>query len=177
MRDRFVRTHHVDVSWSKVGDQLSIIVNYPSLEYFKKCYKANMEYLGKIVDIVQQHNFPLSELFTNESDELCLQNDEGIDQNYAVFMYKTNYPKPMRESYQFTIKSVNLLGAQYYIEEIEGGFLIFYGREDDFLAAQVDKSNLQEIKEWLLRKNIDINHPAVNELIRLMDKLKVVKKK
>ncbi|WP_371806586.1 hypothetical protein [Candidatus Lokiarchaeum ossiferum] len=176
VQDRFVRTHRVNVSWSNESDVLSIIVNYPSIEYFKKCYKTNMDNLGKLIDIVQQHNFPLSKLFTHNNKEINNPDDENLNQNYAVLKYQTNYPKPMRDSYQFMVKSVNILGAQYYIEEIDDGFLIFFGREDDFLAAQVDKSNLDEIKQWIIKKKIDIKHPAVFELMRMMDETKLKKK-
>ncbi|UYP45912.1 hypothetical protein NEF87_002197 [Candidatus Lokiarchaeum ossiferum] len=83
----------------------------------------------------------------------------------------------MRDNYQFTINASNLLGLQYYIEEIEGGFLIFYKRKGDFLAAQLDRSNPTEIKDWILSKRIDPNHPAIIELVELMKNFEKMDKK
>jgi len=65
-------------------------------------------------------------------------------------------------------KIAPLIGADFFIEEISDGFLMFYKRKGDFLAVQIDRMNFDDVLSWLRAKQIDEYHIAVADLLRYL---------
>ena len=62
----------------------------------------------------------------------------------------------------------HLLGTQFYVEEIEDGFLIMYKRRVDFELAQVNRMDLKNVEKWLKANKIDTNNSSVQALLEYL---------
>ncbi len=171
IRDRFIRTHNVDVSWKGTEEKPRILIQYPSEEYFKQCYAMGLEFFVKIVESFKERNLDLVNIFPSGNSADSGEDCETLEENYMILRYETNFMEPMQKNYEFTAKAGALLGSQFFVEAIDGGFLMFYKRKDDFLGAQMDRSNPAEIRRWMEERSVDFNHPVIKEFLQIVQDL------
>ncbi len=163
IKERFERTH--DVKGSLKGTDASPILrlDYSSEKAFLNGYTRDLDLFNLIVEEINKGNFPFNELFSKYSIS------DEIPENYLVLKYSTNWKEPMVKNYQFTSKAAEIIGILFSIEEIEDGFLMFYHRKIDFDANQIDRLNINELKNFFNDYNLDLNLPSVKNLFKFLE--------
>lgn len=165
MKNRFEKTQNVPVSW--LGDEESPIlrVEYPSKEKFVECYQYGIPFFDKLKEILEDekvlHEFPMDK-FIEKQD---LEDSETLLTTYLILRYKTNVKEIMRQNYEYTWQFAKFLQTEFFVEEIEDGFLMFYKHKDDFMIQQIDRMDFDEVKAWIEKKKIDISNPGVSSIL------------
>ena len=167
IKARFEETHQTIGSWQ--GDESDPILHlaYPSKEAFQAGYSWGMGVVEKILQLDQEgHDIQNVEWFPK--DEPQIHPDESSEENSEIYLtlkYRTNWKTPMRGNYLINRKMAQILGTKFYVEEIEDGFLIMYKRKIDFEFAQINRMNFESVLNWIVKNNIDENHPIIQNLL------------
>jgi len=168
IKKRFEETHDTVGSWQGDKDNPILYLAYPSKDAFQAGYSWGMGIVDKILQLEQEgHDVSLKQqAVSNESSEkISEENETGI---YLTLHYSTNWKAPMRNNYLINRKMALLLGTQFYVEEIEDGFIIMYKRRVDFDLAQVNRMDLKNVEKWLKANKIDTKNPSVQALLEYL---------
>jgi hypothetical protein len=167
IKKRFEETHDTVGSWQGDEENPVLLLTYPSKEAFQAAYSWGMGIVDKILQLEQEgHDVKLKHVNSSESsEEISEENESEI---YLTLHYMTNWKAPMRNNYLINRKMAHLLGTQFYVEEIEDGFLIMYKRRVDFELAQLNRMDLNNVKKWLKENKIDTNNPSVQALLEYL---------
>ncbi len=164
IKKRFEETHDTVGSWQGDEDNPVLHLVYPSKEAFQAGYSWGMGIVDKILQLEQDgHDVKLKQVGSSKSsEEISEEKETGI---YLTLHYLTNWKAPMRNNYLINRKMAQLLGTNFYVEEIEDGFLIMYKQRVDFELAQINRMNLKNVQNWLTENKIDTNNPSVQALL------------
>lgn len=163
IQQRILRTHHVEGSILQQQNQFYLRIEYPSNENMILCYQYGVPFLKKIHDIIEKYpGIPKFKTFPNN------KNKED-DNNYLTLRYKTNFKSAMQKITFYAEKIAQLLHSKYVVEEIADGFIMYYGRQIDFFFQQLDRMNYEQVKKWLISRQVDITNPAIEEILDFLN--------
>lgn len=158
IQQRIFRTHHVEGVIIERKNLLILRIEYPTEANMSICYQYGVPFLKKIHDIIEK--YPNIPKFKSTQEE--------NQRNYLSLRYRTNYKPAMRKVFNYAEKIAQVLNSQYAIEEIEDGFLMYYGRPIDFLFQQLDRKDYTQVKKWMVSREIDVNQPAILEILEFL---------
>ncbi|MHA1673912.1 MAG: hypothetical protein ACTSYI_09810 [Promethearchaeota archaeon] len=145
---------------------------YPSFEKIQEVYHYKTQFFVKVLEDFQKNHHVYDKLFSQAFEAGVKSNPSQTKNNYLLLKYRTNFRSPLLRYYEFGIKLGTYVGSMFYMEEIEDGFLLFYQREEDFIAHQVDRLNLQELILWFEERGFPRDHPSVQVMLEHMKKIR-----
>ncbi|WP_457558773.1 hypothetical protein [Candidatus Harpocratesius sp.] len=179
---KFKKTHKAHFSWGGSKDNPILKVNYDSEADFRVAYEYGVDGFLKIVQILQEQNFPFDLLYTQRekfspTSSSQRKKDKGeselplasIEDYYVVLEYLTNRPNIMRYNYQMTWRVSQIIGTRFYVEETARGFIIFFDRKVDYDIAQLDREDPQELLEWIKSTPIGENSQLFAKLVKIIN--------
>ena len=165
VKERFEKTHQVPVKWTGNFANPKIRIEYPSITKFSECYRYGFPFFEKLHEILENEKtlseFPIGK-FIEKRD---LDDSETMLSTYLILRYKTNSKEIMRKNYEYTWPISSFLQTEFYIEEIEDGFLMFYLDKDDFLIHQLDRMSGEEVEAWLVKKKVDMDNEGIKQIL------------
>ncbi|MCF2139235.1 MAG: hypothetical protein K9W44_04195 [Candidatus Lokiarchaeota archaeon] len=178
---KFKKTHKARFSWGGTEDNPILKVNYDSEADFRVAYEYGVDGFLKIVQILQEQNFPFDLLYTHKeiskpasSTQINKDKEESedvlpsIEDYYVVLEYLTNRPDIMRHNYQMTWRVSQIIGTRFFVEETATGFIIFFDRKVDYDIAQLDRENPQELLEWVKSTPIGEDSQLLAKLVKII---------
>ena len=158
---RLPSNEEISTLWLGTQENPSIRVTFPSYDYFYRFYKRDFKILEQAAEILE------SNLIKNQP--ILRTTDSKRDDNiFLILRYKTNFKKPMRESYRYKQWFSEKLGEKVWIEEIEDGFLHFYQTVNDFKRVILDLTQPSSVLTYICMKEDALDYKISQLLLSLV---------
>lgn len=169
VKERFEKTHHLAAHWVDDPPHRRFRIDYPSEEYFLTCYEYGIPFFEKLHEILQDPN--LSAVFPFEAiiDKTPSRTYPPSHPNYLSLRYYTNFKTPMLQNYQYNSKLAEMVQSEFFVEELEDGFLMLYRNKDDFFIQNLDRMNPEVLKNWVIKKKISPSNPSIQALLEFLE--------
>lgn len=159
--ERISPIKEISTVWLGTLENPSIRVTFPSYDYFYRFYKRDFKILERVAKILE----------SNMSNNKAILHSKGSVSNDNIFLilrYRTNFKKPMRESYRYKQWFSDNLGEKIWIEEIEDGFLHFYQTIEDFQRVILDLTQPSGVLTYICMKEDALDHKVSQQLLSLV---------
>ncbi|WP_371805168.1 hypothetical protein [Candidatus Lokiarchaeum ossiferum] len=159
--ERISSIEEISIEWFGSHENPSIKVTFPSYDYFHMFYRRDFKILERAAKILQS-NMSKNRSILQSKEDMCKDNI------FLILRYRTNFKKPMRESYRYKQWFSDKLGEKVWTEEIEDGFLHFYQTLNDFQRVILDLTEPSGIQEYICMKEGILDNKICQQLLTLV---------
>ncbi len=165
IKKRNDKNNPFESQWIGTANHPKLRLDYPTVKLFEDSYKRGLDLLDHLLEKIKKRSIDLEKLLS--LSELAKSPADNKDM-YLILKYTTNHKKPMRVNYEYVQWFANYFHELVRTEEVVDGFLHFYKREIDFLNANLDKLDPQELRIWIRNKKSDIPEQVIHQLLQFL---------
>ncbi len=162
IKKRNDKNNPFETQWIGTATHPKLRLDYPTVKLFEDSYKRGLDFLDLLLEKIKKRSIDLEKLLDLSKHGNTPSNNKDM---YLILKYTTNHKKPMRVNYEYIQWFANYFHEMVHTEEVVDGFLHFYKREIDFLNANLDKLDPQELRIWLKNKKPDILDDVIRQLL------------
>ncbi|MHA1610494.1 MAG: hypothetical protein ACTSYU_00455, partial [Promethearchaeota archaeon] len=144
------------VEWVNIDGPPILQVSYPTLEDLEQVYESKTKLINKTMEVFQSHRDSFEKLISQAFEIGARQNSLKSAKPYLTLKYSIKFKEILLHYYNYANPVANFLGSQFYVEEIEDGFLLFYNRKEDFIVHQLDLLHSKELPNWFKARHVNL---------------------
>ncbi|MHA1520271.1 MAG: hypothetical protein ACTSRK_08820 [Promethearchaeota archaeon] len=144
------------IEWLKNDGSPILQVSYPTLEDLEQVYEAKTKLVEKTIDVFQSNREAFQKLISQAFETGAEQDPVKSEKPYLTLKYSLNYKEILLKYYSYSNPLGHFLGSQFFIEEIDDGFLLFYNRKEDFIVHQLDLLHSKELPNWFKARHVNL---------------------
>ncbi len=163
IKKRNDKNNPFESQWIGTAAHPKLRLDYPTIKLFEDSYKRGLDMLDHLLERIKKRSIDLEKLLALSE----LRKFPPVNKDlYLILKYTTNYKKPLRVNYQYTQWFADYFHEMVRTEEVVDGFLHMFKREIDFMNANLDKLDPQELRIWLKNKKPDISEQVIHQLLQ-----------
>ncbi len=160
------------IEWLNIDGFPVLQISYPTLEDLEQVYEAKTKLVNKTMEVFQSNRDSFDKLISQAFKTGAQHEPKNSSKPFITLKYSVNYKEVLLNYYNYANPVGNFLGSQFFVEEIEDGFLLFYDRKEDFLVHQLDLLHSKELPDWFKARNLNLENPAIKKLLKKFQGLK-----